>query len=78
MPPSAAKNPAGNGWKPRESASGVAGSTKLGMERRTQAAVLATELRDHDHRHHSRPFPPIGMIDTSVSSMSRRGGRGGR
>jgi two-component system response regulator DevR len=23
--------------------------TKLGMERRTQAAVLATELRDHDH-----------------------------
>ena len=23
---------------------------KLGMERRTQAAVLATELRDHDHR----------------------------
>ncbi len=24
--------------------------TKLGMERRTQAAVLATELRDHDHR----------------------------
>jgi two-component system response regulator DevR len=23
--------------------------TKLGMERHTQAAVLATELRDHDH-----------------------------